>query len=493
MPRQLMKALPLMLCVASRLASQAPATAVINVNVVDVSRGEIHYGQTVVIAGSRIQWIAPSGNAQIPPGTVRVAGDGRYLIPGLWDMHVHLRGDRLNPTLQMAVDNAALLDLFLPNGVMGIREMGGDLADEVMQWRAEIAAGKRTGPRILTAGRKIDGEPPSWPGSLGVKTADEGREAVRQVKQSGADFVKVYFRDVAPDVLRAVIEEAHALGLRLTGHLPSNMSIQEFLETGMDGMEHAQYLPAAEREEYDSLVNDRARRRGSAWAMDAAETSARLLGIEDKKQSDLVYKQMAEKGFWITPTVAVYERELDNASRDYERDTRKRYFFPALWATWDAKTGARAPIPGRRLELLTVSLKHWQDATLAAHKAGVPMILGTDCGADNFHNMPGWSIHEELQALVKAGLTPAEALRMGTINAARWRGEEATEGSVEPGKVADLVILRSNPLEAIRHTQEIDALFKGGKLYSRADLDAMLHGVEERVAAARKSAGVPQQ
>jgi imidazolonepropionase-like amidohydrolase len=493
MPRQLMKALPLLLCLASRLLSQAPATAITNVSVVDVSRGEIRYGQTVVMAGGRIEAVAPFGKARIPEGALRVPGDGRYVMPGLWDMHVHLRGDRLNAALPMAEDNAALLDLFLPNGVTGIREMGGDLADEVLQWRAEIAEGKRTGPRILTAGRKIDGEPPSWPGSLGVGTADEGRQAVSQVKQSGADFVKIYFREVPPDVLRAVIEEAHALGLRLTGHLPTNISIQEFLETGMDGMEHAQYLPAAEREEYDRLVKDRARRKGTQWVMDATETSARLLGIEDRKQSELVYKRMAEKKFWITPTLAVYERELDNAARDYERDARKRYFFPALWATWDAKTGARAPIQGRSLELLTVSLKHWQDATIAAHKAGVPMILGTDCGADNFHNMPGWSIHEELAALVKAGLTPAEALRMGTIDAARWRGEEATEGSVEQGKVADLVMLRSNPLEAIRHTQEIESVFKGGKRYSRNDLDAMLHGVEVRVAAARKSAGIPQQ
>ena len=102
------------------------------------------------------------------------------------------------------------------------------------------------------------------------------------------------------------------------------------------------------------------------------------------------------------------------------------------------------------------------------------------------HTIPGWSIHEELEALVKAGLSPAEALRMATINAARWRGESATEGSVERGKVADLLILRSNPLAAIRHTQEIDAVFKSGKRYSRSDLDAMLRQVEEKVATSRR-------
>jgi imidazolonepropionase-like amidohydrolase len=486
MLRQSIRCLPLIFCLASGLLSQSSTTAIIDINVVDVTRGEIHYSQDVVIAGGRIQAITPAGNAQIPAGARRVAGEGRYLMPGLWDMHVHLRSDRKNPTIRLADENAAVLDLFLPNGITGIREMGGDLSDNVLEWRDEIAAGKRSGPRILTAGRKIDREPPVWPGSLGVKTEAEAREAVRQVKQSGADFVKIYFSEVSPEVLHAVIDEAHKLRLRVTGHMPTSMSIQEFVETGVDGMEHAQYLPAAEREEYDRFAKERAHRRDTPWVMDAVETTARLLAIEDSKQSEAVYRRMAEKQFWVTPTLTVYEHELEQASQDYEQDARKRYIFPSIWASWDAKTGARTTLRGRALELRKISFKHWQDDTLAAHKAGVPMLLGTDSGTDNAHTIPGWSIHEELEALVKAGLSPAEALRMGTIDAARWRGEDATEGSVEPGKVADLVILRSNPLEAIRHTQEIDAVFKNGTQYSRADLDAMLRGVEDRIKMAQR-------
>jgi imidazolonepropionase-like amidohydrolase len=483
MPRCPVSTFSLLFCLTSQLAAQTPRTAITGINVVDVVRGEIHSGQIVIIANGFIEAAGPSGSVDIPAAAVRIPGDGRYLMPGLWDMHVHLRSDQKAPSIRLVEENAALLDLFLPNGIVGIREMGGDLADEVVQWREEIRSGKRTGPRILTAGRKIDQEPPMWSGSLGVNTPAEAREAVRQVKQSGADFVKTYFGNVSTEILGAVIDEAHKLNLKLTGHKPVNMSIQQFVESGIDGMEHAMFLPAKDREEYERFARERDRRRDTPLAMDGVEASARVLAMEDTKQSEIVYRRMAEKQFWVTPTLLVAIHASENGIRDYESDARKRFIFPRIWITWDPKLGVRTPMQGRALELWGISLKRWQEAMLAAHKAGVPMILGTDCGANNDHTMPGWSIHEELEALVKAGLSPAEALRMATINAARWRGESDTEGSVERGKVADLLILRSNPLEAIRHTQEIDAVFKSGKRYSRSDLDAMLRQVEEKAAA----------
>jgi imidazolonepropionase-like amidohydrolase len=136
-------------------------------------------------------------------------------------------------------------------------------------------------------------------------------------------------------------------------------------------------------------------------------------------------------------------------------------------------------------ESLVESAKRMDKAMVAARKAGVPMLAGTDCGVNNNYVIPGWSLHEELENLVKAGLTPVDALRMATINAARWRGADAAEGTVETGKVADLVMLRSNPLEAIRHTREIEAVFAGGTYYSRSDLDGMLSQAAFRASGAR--------
>jgi imidazolonepropionase-like amidohydrolase len=482
-----MKRWPIHLLALSLCADTAAPLAVVDVNVVDVVKGETRGHQTVLITNGRIAEVGLSDTVSIPAQAMRIHGEGRYLIPGLWDMHIHLRSNQVNPDVRLVDENAALLDLFLPNGVVGVREMGGDLADSVFRWREEIRSGKRIGPRILTAGRKIDGEPPSWTGSLGVKTPEAAREAVRQLKQSGSDFVKVYFSDIPAEVLRAVVEEAHKDGLKVVGHMAYNLPIQTVVDIGQDGIEHAQYLIAAKREDYEQLSREAAARKGTPLAMVSGERPARLLYLEDAKEEERVYQAMAQKQVWVTPTLTVSIRVSQELGvRDFDGDDRKRFVFPAIWESWDPKLGRRKPAASEARESIAEQQKRYQKAMIAAHKAGVPMLAGTDCGVNNNYVIPGWSMHEELENLVKAGLTPVDALRMATINAARWRGAEATEGTVEKGKTADLVLLRSNPLEAIRHTREVESVFAGGKYYSRGDLDGMLRQVEERASAARR-------
>jgi len=478
--------LALALCLAPRAFAQTPAPlAVVDVNVVDVVNGETRTHQTVLILNGRIAAAGSTDAVGIPALAIRIPGEGRFLIPGLWDMHIHLRSNQVAPDFPLVDENAALLDLFLPNGVVGVREMGGDLADSVFRWRDEIRSGKRTGPRILTAGRKIDNEPPSWNGSLSVKSPDAAREAVRQLKQSGADFIKVYFSNIPPEVLRAVVEEAHKNGLKVVGHLANNIPIQTALDIGQDGIEHAQYLIAAKPGDSEQLGREAAARRDTPLALVPGERSARLLYLEDAKEEERVYQTMAQKQIWVTPTLTVSIRTgQELGERDFESDDRKRFVLPAIWESWDQKLGRRKPVASAAREIAAEFNKRAQKAMLAAHKAGVPMLAGTDCGVNNNYMFPGWSLHEELENLVKAGLTPVEALRMATIDAARWRGADATEGTVEKGKTADLVLLRSNPLEAIRHTREIESVLAGGKYYSRSDLDAMLRQAQDRASAA---------
>jgi len=466
----------------SAMFGQQPVrpTAITHVNVIDVVAGAVRADQTVVLANGKIAAIGPSPAVEVPREAMVIAAAGEYLIPGLWDMHVHLRSDSARLGIQLAAENEAMLDLFLPNGVVGIREMGGDLADSVIRWRDEIHAGKREGPRILTAGRKIDNDPPAWPGSIGVKTAEEARQAVDLNQGLGADFIKIYFRNTSPEVLRAVVDEAHRLHLKVTGHKPNNLSLQEFLDSGIDGFQHAEYLPATPREAFDSLIRERTRRAGTPWALDTNEFNARLSWLEDPAEDTRVYERMAREKIWVTPTLSIEDHVLEHGSRDYESDEHKLYIPPAIWRSWDPKLGRRKPLDSRAFALRKATVERWKKDAVAAFKAGVPMTLGTDCGAVNDHEMPGWSVHEELEALVAAGLTPAEALRLATINAASWRGD-TNEGEIAKGKVADLVLLRSNPLTDIRHAAEIEGVFQSGRHYSRADLDVMLGRAAERV------------
>lgn len=464
-----------------------PPLAISDVTVVDVIQGTTHDHQTILVANGRIADVGDADAIKIPAQAVRVAGQGRYLIPGLWDMHIHLRSDAAKRYVSLVDDNAALLDLFLPNGVVGVREMGGDLAEYVLRWREEIRTGKRIGPRILTAARKVDQVPPSWPGSLGVRTPAEAREAVRQMKQEGADFIKVYFSRIPPEVLSAVVDEAHKLNLRVVGHWPANLPIQDVVEIGQDGVEHAQSLLVYRRDEFDRFNKEQAVRRAARMPMDPLESAARHLYMLDEKGEEAAYRSMAAKQVWVTPTLAVHTRvRLELGEVDFSSDPRQRYVFPAIWESWDPKLGRRKPVSEDKLrELNAITIKRTDEALVLAQKAGVPMLAGTDCGVDNNYMFPGWSLHEELEALVKAGLKPIDALRMATINPAKWRGEADTQGSIEKGKIADLVLLRSNPLETISNTREIDAVINGGKYYSRIDLDNMLQVAEERAKGAR--------
>lgn len=487
MPLSLRFIIPLALLFAPQAFPQPPL-AIADVTVVDVVQGATHDHQTVLISNGHIADVGAADSVKIPAQTLRVSGEGRFLIPGLWDMHIHLRSDAAKRYVSLVEENGALLDLFLPNGVVGVREMGGDLAEYVLRWRDEIRTGRRVGPRILTAVRKIDQEPPAWPGSLGVKTPAEAREAVHQMKQEGADFIKVYFGRVSPEVLGAVVDEAHKLKLRVVGHWPQNLPIQSVVDIGQDGIEHAQSLLVYRRDEFEQFDKEQVSRRGTKWAIDPSESASRRLYMLDEKSEEGVYRSMADKQVWVTPTMAVHTRvRVELGDVDFTADPRQRYVFPAIWESWDPKLGRRKPVSEDRMrELNAITIKRTQEALVLAHKSGVPMLAGTDCGVDNNYMFPGWSLHEELDALVKAGLKPVDALRMATINAAKWRGEADTEGAIDKGKVADLVLLRSNPLETIGHTREIDAVVNRGKFYSRLDLDAMLQRAEERAAAVRK-------
>jgi imidazolonepropionase-like amidohydrolase len=316
-------------------------------------------------------------------------------------------------------------------------------------------------------------------------TPEEGRQAVLQVKQMGADFVKVYFARVEPAVLRAVIDEAHKQKLTVTGHAPQNIATDELVKMGMDGLEHAVYLFAAKPTQFEAMARELEDRRKTPLRARFTENLSRKMWMHDEKAAAEVYGAMARRGTWLTPTLAVHTRSYTElGEKDFSSDPRKRFLSPEIWASWDPKTGLRRPLPQDDLPLRNELAKRISDNVRAAHKAGVPMLAGTDSGVSNNFMFPGWSLHDELEYLVKAGFTPLEALQTATLNPAKYRGRSDTEGTVEKGKIADLLLLRSNPLQSIGRTRDIDAVIARGRYYSRDNLNHLLDSVAKRAAAA---------
>jgi imidazolonepropionase-like amidohydrolase len=311
-----------------------------------------------------------------------------------------------------------------------------------------------------------------------------------QVKRLGADFVKVYFRTVDPAVLRAIVEEAHRLQMKVTGHAPGNIPPDELVNIGVDGLEHVPFLSGlgpfvmANGMQLDALFKEEEARQKTPLPMSRVERNSRLMWMNDEAAATELYKTMARKDVFLTPTLTVGTRHLEVTEKDFSSDPRKRFLFPAIWISWDLKAGLRHPLPADFLPIYKEQLKRGGDNLRAAHKAGVPMLAGTDSGAANSYVLPGWSLHEELENFVKDGFTPLEALQTATVNSARWRGRLESEGAIEKNKVADLVMLRANPLQSIGRTREIEAVIVRGRYYSRADLDHLLAGVEEECASA---------
>lgn len=451
-------ALALTGCASLELQTDKRASlAFTDVNVVDVVRGRIVPHRNVIVDNGRIVWVG-STSAGRPQARQLVDGRGKYLIPGLWDMHVHLF--RHNPRGQ---NDRNWFPLFVANGVTGVRDMFENLDDLPItaQWRRELAAG-RVGPRIIAAGVLIDGEPPQWKGSLTVHTTDQARELVRAAKSHGADFIKAYDR-LRPDLFRALGEQARQSRMGFAGHVPFSMRALEAAAAGLQSLEHMGLL------DRDCSGSDRTIADWNALLKqpNGAFTRAIVNDFSPMRCTELA-KSLARSGSWV---------EIDFVNRLAMTDQRwrsrelRRFVRPATWADWPPE---RAPDVEQRL-LAKERVKAQVARTLIAN--GVPAFVGTDVG--NPYLIPGFSLHDTLELLVnEAGLTPAQALRAATIAPARFMKMDRVQGSVEKGRNADLVLLSKNPLADIRHSRSIFAVVNRGRLLDRTQLDALLAAAE---------------
>ena len=447
---------------------QAQSLVFSHATVIDATGAPARSDMTVVMTGSRISAMGETGTVQIPHDAQVIDATGTFVIPGLWDMHVHW----------YLKDS---LPLFIANGVTGVRLMWGMPRHHA--WRKEIEQGTLLGPRLVIASPIVDGPHPIWPGSIVVGNAVEAREAVRTLKQDGADFIKVYSR-LPREAFFAIADETTKQGLPFAGHVPHSVSAAEASEAGQRSIEHLTGILTA-----CSTHEAELRQAGEdAWShlpegqrvpspARARTPIRRLLETFSPEKAAALFARFTHNHTWQCPTLTVLRSSAWLDDPHFRHDPRLKYMPAAVKARWDPSNDFRFTAKTAE-DFALARLVYQKQVELVGmmQRAGVALLAGTD--VLNPYCFPGFSLHDELGLLVQAGLTPLEALQAATLNPARFLGKEQEIGTVAEGKVADLVVLDANPLQDIRNTQRIHAVVVNGRLLDRAALDALLTQAE---------------
>jgi imidazolonepropionase-like amidohydrolase len=451
-------------CAMAQTGEAPKQTVIRNVTVINPGTSSVQQDKTVVISGDRITEVSETAAALQHAKNVRVIdGRGQYLIPGLWDMHVHSAFGDWFPG-----GRDIILPLFVANGVTGVRDMGGDVP-VLMAWRKQRANGQIVGPRMVISGPMLDGYLPDgklrFPSSVAVTTPESAVAAVDSLKAQGVDFIKVQ-SEVSDAAYHAAAAEAHKQGLPFVGHVPDKVRLEETVAAGQKSIEHLMGIFEACSGEEDKFISG----KGDLKLM---------LTSQDEQKCDTLIRLLAKSQTWQVPTLAWQRGGTFLDQRDLKHQPLDKYV-PAYWrdVTWRRFTNEMMPDLLREpLALRQEYFARNLEMVATMHRAGVPFMAGTDT-APGVYIIPGFSLHDELANFVEAGFTPMEALQTATSNPAKFLGLESSFGSVEAGKTADLVLLTANPLEDIHNTQKISAVIADGRLYDRAALDQMLAGVE---------------
>jgi imidazolonepropionase-like amidohydrolase len=524
------------LLVSFQARAAAPPLLIENVTIVHCTSSSSGARHAVLIEDGRISAVAKSGELKGPANAKLLDGTGRFLIPGLWDMHVHV--------LWGAPEQ--FLPLFIVNGVTGVRDLHTTIGAEALKrLRADIAAGVKVGPRLVSAGPIMDGPQPVWPDSISIHNAAEARRAVRRVKREGYDMAKVYER-LSRESYFAVLDEAKKEHFPVTGHTPQALTPEEVALAGQKCIEHLSRvlescevsegeamtpptdpdpeLTQATRRSLEAAFTNHYRRDdftaganefldspdGAVWKArhaergpmtsfvhykaEAREAERRFLyragfgkehvffalernaagkirfvsgtTVFDEKREAALFALFKEHQTWQCPTLAVRVRAyrtLDDLRDDprvkyLSRDARERAHWPEALTAYPLERA-------ERFDQLLKTVGRMQ-------QAGIPLLAGTDAMMP--YVLPGYALHDELELLERAGLSPLAALEAATLNPARFLGVDASTGTIEPGKSADLVLLEANPLEHIGNTRKIVAVIAQGRLFERSALDELL-------------------
>ena len=459
-----------------------PADLVIkNVTIIDAKNKE-RTGKTVFIKDNRIVAVSSFNAATIPSSATIVDGKDQFLIPGLWDAHVHLSFEQdLTP---------AMFDLFLAYGITSVRDTGGELRLVLPQKAAANKDPKNT-PRVMVAGPLLDGVPTVYDGSsanrpklgVGAGSVEAAEALVEEFVGAGVDLLKAY-EMLTPEAFNAVIAKAKMAGLPITGHVPLSMDVVAATQAGMSSMEHMRNLEMACSSDWEALLKvrqkmlaDGANEEGGTLRSNihsAQRTHA--VDHQDATRRQYVLEQLALNNTRQVPTMTIV---TSSALRPFAKDTWKdgfKYLPNKVEERWRKNLEGYLATPVKPSQ---AAYSDWALEMIGHLKtANVGIMAGTDCPI--FFLTPGYSLHEELALLVKGGLTPLEAIEAATVKPAEYFNMQNELGLIEKGMLADLVLLSKNPLTDIRNTTSIVSVIRDGKLHDRAALDQIFLRLEKQ-------------
>ena len=471
-----------MLLVYTPVSGQNQPTKLLirNVNIIDVKKGNlINKPKDLLIEDERIVDIKPAGKLNADSVQIFEA-KGKYLIPGLWDMHTHPDDPEvwwMNPDKD---ERELLLPLFIVYGVTGTRDMAGEL--ELMKsWKSRIGAGELIGPEIIAAGPLLDGADASWDGSVSIEDAGRIKAIVDSLAAAGVDFLKIY-SGLPRDVFFALCKYAKEVNLPVVGHIPTNVTTVEGAEAGMICQEHLLGILMECSRQEENIRNDKIDYGTAESGIDRYYIRNRLMmDTYDEVKAKKLFRQYVKFQTWHTPTISMWYKNAYYEEEVLKDEAHFKYLPKYLRKYWQPDTNVH--LKYRHPKIVTTKkrlVEFYLKLIEEMHRSGVRLLAGTDVGANPLC-LPGIGVHNELSMFVKAGLSPAEALKTATINPPEFLMLDEDFGTVEIGKIANLVLLDGNPLDDIENIRQVSAVIKRGDLFDESRRNKILKNIERQL------------
>ena len=463
------------------LAAAAPAAAreqadllIRHATVIDVASGKTVANQAIAVAGDTIRGVGADGSlSRRYTARSNVDATGKFVMPGLWDMHVHFGGGQ-----ELIEENKDLLPLYVANGVTTVRDCAADITPSVLEWRSAVAEGRLLGPRIFTSGPKLEGYKPLWKGTIEVGTPIEVNAALDRLQAMKVDFVKITDNTLKPEIFLYAVKEAKRRGIKTSAHTPYALTIVQAADAGLSSVEHVDYLIKAGSPKEAEIGAEYV-----AGKLTYGQASDAFVETFNRDYAKGVYRELAKRHIAVTPTLNMGRILAYLDREDHSKDVSLAYIGPGLRKTYDWRVERAAKATPGQIAARHKEYELSKQVIPMLAEAGIPILAGTDAGYLNSFNYPGEGIHEELDRYVEAGLTPQQALVSATITGPAFLGHSNRYGALAEGKAADILILDANPLRDIKATRSIRGLVLHGKWLDRAALDALLADAKAKAGA----------